>query len=89
LTIVSRTLTEPKTALAGVMLDISFARFRVSMVTFSVEMTPFRPFGRWEFVAIVESRGRCEEDAWNTGWKEEPEPQQTRAAILALDASCR
>jgi hypothetical protein len=57
LIIVSRTLTEPKTALAGVMLDISFARFKVSIVTFSVERAPFRPFGRWEFAAIVEDRG--------------------------------
>jgi hypothetical protein len=61
LIIVSRTLTEPKTALAGVMLEISFARFRASIVTFNVEITPFRAFGRWEFAAIVENRGSREE----------------------------
>ena len=50
---VSRTLTEPKTAFAGVMLEISFARFRTSMATFNVERTLRRPFGRWEIVSIV------------------------------------
>jgi len=34
-------LTEPKTALAGVMLETSFARFKVSMVTFREERTLF------------------------------------------------
>jgi hypothetical protein len=47
-------MTEPKTALAGVMLEISFARFRVSMATLNVERMPFRPLSRWELVAIVE-----------------------------------
>ena len=36
---------EPKTALAGVILEISFARFVASMVTFSEERMPPRPLG--------------------------------------------
>jgi hypothetical protein len=47
-------LTEPKTALAGVILEISFARFSASMVTFSAERTPFRRFCRWELEVIVQ-----------------------------------
>ena len=58
LIIVRRTLAEPKTALAGVMLEISFVRFRASIVTFKVErVVPF-PLFCWDFGAIVESRGR-------------------------------
>ena len=37
LNIVSRALTEAKTALAGVILETSFARFMASMATFSEE----------------------------------------------------
>jgi hypothetical protein len=29
------------------------------MATFNAERRPPRPFGRWEFVAIVETRGCC------------------------------
>ena len=43
---VRRMLTEPKTALAGVMLESSFARFRASIAIFSEERTASRPFGR-------------------------------------------
>jgi len=43
---VRRILTEPKTALAGVILETSFARFMVSMATFNEESVPSRPFGR-------------------------------------------
>lgn len=45
LIIVSIMLTEPKTAFAGVMLETSFARFKVSMATFSEESTLSRRFG--------------------------------------------
>jgi hypothetical protein len=38
-------LTEPKTALAGVMLNASFARFIASMAEFKEERTPSRDFG--------------------------------------------
>ena len=71
LTIVNTTLTEPKTALAGVTLEISFARFIASMDTFNVERRPLRPLGRCEFVAIVKTGGRCREKAWQRGCGEE------------------
>jgi len=38
-------LTEPKAALAGVMIETSFARFKVSMATFNEERTLFRRCG--------------------------------------------
>jgi len=56
LTIVRRILTDPKTALAGVMLEISFARFMASMAMFNEEMVPSRPFDRWGLASIVETR---------------------------------
>ena len=58
LIIASRTLTEPKTALAGVLPEISFARLKASMNPFSVEMTPSRSLGRWDPVSMNETRGR-------------------------------
>ena len=48
------TLADPKTALAGVMLEISCARFSTSMATFNKGRAPSRPCGSWECVAIVE-----------------------------------
>ena len=58
--IVRRTATVPKTALAGVMLEIFSARSMASMAAFNVETAPSRPVGRWDFVAMVETaRRRC------------------------------
>ena len=59
--------------MAGVMLEISFARFRASIATFSKERAPSRPCGSWEFVAIVEVGGD-ERMVWYVGCAEEPEP---------------
>lgn len=42
-----RMLVDANTALAGVMLEISFARSRASMATFNVERAPSRPFCCW------------------------------------------
>ena len=50
-------MTEPKTALAGVILDISFARLVASMATFSEERTLPRPFGRWDLISMNQSEG--------------------------------
>ena len=60
LAIVRRILTEPKTALAGVILETSFARFMASMAMFNEERVPSRPFGRWVLAAIVEKTWRRE-----------------------------
>ena len=56
---VRRIATEPKTALAGVMLEISLARFRPSMAMFSEERTPSCPFGCWDLSAMVETQYGC------------------------------
>ena len=53
MTIVSRILTDPKTALAGVTLETSFARFMVSMAMFNEVRVLSRPLGRWGLAAIV------------------------------------
>ena len=56
LTIVRRILTDPNTALAGVILETSFARFMASMAMFNEEMAPSRPFGRWGLASMVETQ---------------------------------
>ena len=65
-------LTEPKTALAGVTLEISFARLRASMARFSVERTPSGPFGRWDLVAIVETQDGWEKATRGIGFGKAP-----------------
>ena len=56
-------LTDPKAALAGVILEISFARFMASIAIFSEEMVPSRPLDRWGLAAIVETQvGGCEKE---------------------------
>ena len=71
---VRRILTEPKTALAGVMLDNSFARFRPSIAASSEERTPFCPFDRLDVSTMVETQGGCEKAVGRGGCKEEFEP---------------
>jgi len=56
LTIVRILLTDPKTALAGVMVETAFARFMASMAISNEEMVPSRPFGRWGLASIVETQ---------------------------------
>ena len=51
--IVRRTAAEVKAALAGVMLEASFARFTASMATFNREMVPSRLLGRYNVAAMV------------------------------------
>jgi len=57
LIILRRTLTVPKTALAGVMLEILSAIFMASMAAFSKETVFSRPFGRCDLGAMVEAQG--------------------------------
>lgn len=57
-----RTPTEPKTALAGVMLATSFARFRAPMATFNAERTSLSfPFCSCDSVSIARAGGGKEE----------------------------
>lgn len=71
LIIAKRAQTEPKTALAGVMLATSFARLRASIDTFNTERMPSPPSGCGDSVYIVESRM---EATGHTGRGEKPEP---------------
>jgi len=75
LIIVRTTLTEPKTGLAGVMLENSFAMFIASMATFKVEITPSCSLGFWDLSAMVGTQGGCEEVRRRVGWEEEIKPQ--------------
>ena len=53
-------LTEPKTALAGVTLDISFAGFKVSMTIFNADIAVSRSLGCWDLhTMLVAETHRC------------------------------
>ena len=67
LIIIKRALAVPKTALAGVGPEISFARFKASMAALSKEK-------KVSLAGIVETRGGCEEKVWRKGCKGKPEP---------------
>ena len=72
--IVRRTLTEPNMALAGVALEISFARFMASMAAFSKERALSRRFCCLElFVSMVEGLGGYERTVRRTACAERPE----------------
>ena len=62
-----RTLAEPKTALAGVMDEISFARFIASMATSNAGRAPSRSFNFKDSVAIVGTRRWWEKIGRRTG----------------------
>ena len=53
LIVARRTLTVPKTALAGVVFEASFARFRTSMAAFNEDVTLSLPFDFEDFGAIA------------------------------------
>jgi len=74
LIIVRRTLTEPKTALAGVIVEISFARFKVWMATFNEERVPSRPFGFCELLAMTQSKRGCEKTMRGRGCEQGRKP---------------
>ena len=60
--IVRITATEPKAALAGVMLSASFAMFIASIAAFKEDRVVSRPFCRWDFVSMVGIRGSYEKN---------------------------
>ena len=68
-----RVLAEPKAALAGMIPDMSFARFRAWMATFNAERTPSLPSCCWDFEAIVDTRGGWEEMVRQVGCEEKAE----------------
>lgn len=82
-----RALTKPKAALAGVMLEISFARFRASMAKFNVERALFPPFCRRDAEAIVEPRGRGRELGDKQAAKDDPNPSMDGRLLCLRYAS--
>ena len=74
MTIARTTLTEPKTAFAGVMLETSFARFKASMATFNAEMVPSPPLGRWDLASMVKTGGSCERTVRREGHEDGSKP---------------
>ena len=74
--IVRMTPTVPKTALAGVTLESSLARFMAAIAAFNEERATSRRFGRWDFVAMAETRGSEEKGAQRVGGKGEPGPNR-------------
>ena len=73
--IARRTLTDPKTALAGVLLVISFTKLNASMKPFNTEMTLSRSLGCRDWVSMVEIRGRWGRTVQRKGCvKEGPKP---------------
>jgi len=53
LIVARRVLTEPKTVLAGVMLEVFSAGFKDSMAAFNAEVLPSRPVGCRSSVSIA------------------------------------
>jgi len=73
--VLRRMLVESKAALAGVMLEILFARLRASMAAFNEERAPFCPLGRWSSVVMVETQGSSHEKAVRgAGREQDSEP---------------
>ena len=50
------TLTEPKTALAGAIVEASLARFKVSMALFNADIVSSRSLGCWDPTSMVGTR---------------------------------
>jgi len=69
-----RAPTEPKVALACVILESSFARSRASIAPFNEERAPSGPFGCRDFAAMVETQGSRKKMIQHTDCKDEPEP---------------
>ena len=57
--VVRRALAEPNAALAGVILEVSFARLRASMAAFNEDRAPSCPFGRLDLSTMVGTQVSC------------------------------
>jgi hypothetical protein len=60
LIVARRMLTELKTVLMGVILEVSSASVKASMATFNAEVAPSRSIGCWGFASVVGTGGRWE-----------------------------
>ena len=65
---------EQNAAFAGMTLEVSFTRLSVSMAAFSEERVPSCLSGRWDLVAMVETKGGCGEVVRGAGHEEESGP---------------
>ena len=74
-------MTDPKTALAGVMLEISFARFEASIATFSEERTPPRPFGRCDLISMTQVKAVARTRREVEGVNEDANPNKEIASV--------
>jgi len=72
LIIVRITLTEPKAAFAGVILNASFARFMASMAVFKEERVPSRRLGRRDFVSMGKQVTAVKKATWHGGLEDGP-----------------
>lgn len=52
-------VVESNAALAGVILEVSLGRSRVSMAAFNKGRAAAHPFNRWDSVVIVGIQGSC------------------------------
>ena len=68
-----RMLAETNTALAGVILETSLARFKASMNTFNAEMIPSWSLGCWVLGSMVKTGGRWERIVRRGGSEEFPQ----------------
>ena len=66
LIVARRALTEPKMALAGVMVEVFSARSRAPVAAFKAEIILCRSLGRWLWVSacMVKNGYSCERTAW-------------------------
>lgn len=73
--------------MAGVTVEISFARFKTWMRPFSVEMAFSRPFGRRGIDAMVNARGRYKRIVWHglEAGRKKMESNYGRAASLSVN----
>ena len=59
-----------KATVAGVMLESSFARFKVWMAA-SNKTTPWQPLDRWDSASMVDTRGSCERTVRREGHEDD------------------
>ena len=82
--VVSRTVVDANAAFAGTTLEVSFARLRASMATFSEDRVPSCPSGRWELVVMVRPQSSHEEAVRHASREEEDIETSVHPIIACL-----
>lgn len=78
-----------KTAFAGVVLEIFSARFMASMATFNEDIAFSCPFGRWELVAMVETRCSHKETVGGAAVRKNQDLRDGRGGVHPVIVTCR